>query len=103
MKLNLFRGMAIFLTQVPLVLFVGAKFDLLFGFNRLDSGFSLLLSLFVGVPLVNLSWIIIETVQLVRASRRRDGTASFSEPLVALLFLAESIAIDFYILSHARM
>ena len=91
------------MTQVPLILFVGAKFDLLFGFNRLDSGFGLLLSLFVGVPLFNLSWVIVETVQSVRVFRRRGGIASFFTPLVALLFLAESIAIDLYILSHARM
>jgi hypothetical protein len=34
---NLFGGIAIALTQVPLLLFLGAEFDLLFGFHRTDN------------------------------------------------------------------
>jgi hypothetical protein len=101
--MKIFRGIAIFLTQLPLILFVGARYDLLFGFNRMDSGFATLLFLFVAVPLINLSWLLAESVQFVRLSRRRNRLASFSMPLVALFFMAEAIAVDLYIASHARM
>lgn len=43
-----------------MILYVGAKYDLIFGFNRMDSGFTILLLLFVLVPLLNLSWLITE-------------------------------------------
>jgi hypothetical protein len=94
--------MAMALTQAPLVLFVGAKYDLLFGFNRTDGGFGVLLLLFVSVPLLNLSWLIIEVIRAFRSSRPRRE-AAFLGPLVALCFLLESFAIDLYIASHARM
>jgi len=102
--LNIFRGIAIFLTQLPLILFVGAKFDLIFGFNRMDSGFTLLLFLFVLVPLLNLSWIITEIILFIKLLRRHQVSAlSILLPLIAVFFFIESIAIDLYILSHARM
>jgi hypothetical protein len=104
LKLNIFRGIAIFLTQLPLILFVGAKFDLIFGFNRMDSGFTLLLCLFVLVPLLNLSWIITEIILFIKLLRRHQVSAlSILLPLIAVFFFIESIAIDLYILSHARM
>lgn len=95
--------MAIFFTQAPLILFFGAKHDLMFGFNRLDAGLPILLFLCAMAPLFNLSWLIAEMVQFVRLSRGRGGLASFSMPLAALFFLMESAAIDLYIASHARM
>jgi len=91
------------LTQLPLVLFVGAKYDLIFGFNRMDSGFAVLLFLFVSAPLLNLSWLIAEIVRSLKDFRRRRKAAVFLLPLVALFFLLESLAIDLYIASHARM
>ena len=101
--MNIFRGVAIFLTQVPLIIFAGAKFDLLFGFNRMDSGFGLLLLLFVVVPLLNLSWLIAEIIRSVKFSRHQSRAISVLMPLVAIFFFVESIAIDLYIASHARM
>ena len=92
-----------FLTQLPLVLFVGAKFDLIFGFNRMDSGFTLLVYLFLLVPPLNLSWLITEIIRSVKFSRRQSRAVTFLMPIIALFFLAESIAIDLYIASHARM
>jgi hypothetical protein len=99
----IFRAIAILLTQLPLILFVGAKFDLIFGFNRMDSGFTLLLYLFLLVPPLNLSWLITEIIRSVKLFRRQRKAVSFLMPCMALFFLMESIAIDLYLLSHARM
>jgi len=86
-----------------LILFVGAKFDLIFGFNRMDSGFTLLLFLFLLVPPLNLSWIITEIIRSVKFSRHHSRAETFLMPLFAVCFFIESIAIDLYIASHARM
>ncbi len=101
--MNIFRGIAIFLTQLPLVLFIGAKFNLIFGFNRMDSGFTLLLFLFVLVPLLNLAWLITEIIRSVKFSRHQSRAVTFLMPLIAVFFFIESIAIDLYIASQARM
>ena len=69
----------------------------------MDSGFTLLLFLFVLVPLLNLSWIITEIIRSVKLSRHRVRAAIFLMPLIAVIFFAESLAIDLYIASHARM
>lgn len=103
LKLNLFRGLAIFLTQVPVILIVGAKFDLIFGLNRVDSGLTILLLLFVLVPPLNLIWLITEIIVSVKRFRYRSGTLSFLMPLIALFFLIESLAVDYYLLSQMRM
>ncbi|CAB1077113.1 hypothetical protein D1AOALGA4SA_4906 [Olavius algarvensis Delta 1 endosymbiont] len=101
--MNIFRGIAIFLTQLPLILSVGAKYDLIFGFNRINSGFTLLLYLFLLVPPLNLSWIIAEIIRSVKFSRHQSRTVTFLMPLISVFFFVESIAIDLYIASHMRM
>lgn len=101
--MNILRAVAIVLTQLPLILFIGAKFDLIFGFNRMDSGFTLLVFLFVLVPLLNLSWFITEIIRSVKFWRHQSRAVTFSMPLIAVLFFVESIAVDLYIASHARM
>jgi hypothetical protein len=102
-KLIIFRGIAIFLTQLPMILFIGGKFDLLFGFNQTHSAFDLLIYLFVLVPLLNLAWLIIEITLSVKLFRHRDRALSFLLPLIAVFFFVESIAIDLYLISQARM
>ncbi len=101
--MKVFRGAAILLTQLPLLLFVGAKYDLLFGFNRMDSGFGLLVFLFLSVPLLNLAWLVVEIVRSVKLSGQQSRAATFLIPLVPVFFLLESLAIDLYIAAHARM
>ena len=93
----------ILLTQLPLFLFVGAQYDLIFGFNRLDAGFSVLLFLFFSVPLLDLAWLVTEIIRSVRLSRQRLGAATFLVPIVPALFLIESIAVDLCMASYARM
>ena len=103
MKLIIFRGIAVFLTQLPMILFMGGKFDLLFGFNQTDTGFTLLLSLFLLVPLLDLSWVITEITLSVKLSRDRKRVSTFLMPCIAMLFFIESIAADLYLLSQMRM
>ena len=86
-----------------MILIIGAKFDLIFGFNRMDGGFTILLSLFILVPLLNLAWLIIEITLSVKLFRHRDIAVSILMPLIAVFFLVESIAIDLYLISQARM
>jgi hypothetical protein len=86
-----------------MILYVGAAFDLIFGFNRMDAGFTILLFLFVFVPLLNLSWLITEIILSVKLLRHRKSAVSFVMPLIAVFFFIESIAIDLYLLSQARM
>ena len=88
---------------MPILLYVGAKFDLLFGFNHTDAGFNTLLFLFFLVPLLNLSWLIAEITLSVKLSRHQDRAKPFLIPSIALFFFMESIAIDLYLLSQARM
>lgn len=103
LKLNIFRGMAIILTQLPVILFFGGKFDLLFGFNQTHAGFATLLMLFVSVPLLNLFWLIYEIVLSVKGSKQGVRAVSIIMPIISLFFLMESIGIDLYLLSQARM
>ena len=86
-----------------MILIIGAKFDLIFGFNRMDGGFIFLLSLFILVPLFNLAWLIAEITLSVKLFRQRDSAVSILMPIMAVFFFTESIAIDLYILSQVRM
>jgi hypothetical protein len=101
--MNIFRIMAIFLTQFTIILYFGGKYDLIFGFNQTDAGFSTLLMLFVLVPLLNLFWLIIEIILSVKQSKQQVRAVSFLMPVIALFFLIESIGIDLYLISQARM
>jgi hypothetical protein len=101
--MNIVRGTAILLTQLPPILLRGAKFDMLFGFNRMDSGFAVLLFLFISVPILNLCWFIAELIRSVKLSGHLKITANISWPIIALFLLLESVAVDLYIASHARM
>jgi hypothetical protein len=101
--MTVFRIMAIFLTQLPITLYFAGTYDLLFGFNQTHAGFGTLIFLFVFVPLFNLFWLIIEITLSVRMLKNRVRAVSFLTPIIALFFLIESIAIDLYLLSQARM
>ena len=101
--MSVLRVIAISLPQLLVLLDVGARFDLLLGFNRTDYGFSILLFLFVVTPLITLSWLVAEIIRSLRIARRSKSTISFLMPGVALLFFAESVLVDIFLLSQARM
>ena len=69
----------------------------------MDSGFTLLLFLFLLVPPLNLAWMITEIVRSVKLSRHQIRATGFLMPLIAVFIFVESIAINLYIASHARM
>ena len=98
-----FRGIAILLPQLIIILDVGAKFDLLLGFNRTDAGFSILLALLVLSPAITLIWFVIETVLSIRPAKRQGKAISFMLPGLALFFFLESLGMDVYMLLHFRM
>jgi len=101
--LRVLRVVAISPPQLLVLLDVGARFDLLLGFNRTDYGFSILVFLFVVAPLITLSWLVAEIILSLRNARRSKRPISFLMPGVALLFFAESVLVDIFLLSQARM
>lgn len=102
-KLIILRGTLIGLTQLTIIFYFAGVFDLLFGFNQTSAGFNTLLLLFVLVPLLNLFGVIIEIRLSVRRFRSRNGAALILMPALAILFLVESLAIDFYLLTQVRL
>ena len=103
MELNLFRIIAASLPQLLTLLYLGGRFDFIFGFNRTDYGFTILLFMFALVPLITLAWLLTEIVLSIRLAKRRKRPMSFLMPGVALLFFVESVFVDIYLLSQARM
>ena len=103
MGLNLFRIVSASLPQLLILLYVGGRFDLFFGFNRTDYGFTILLFLFVLIPLINLAWLLIEIIVSIRLAKREKRPMFFLMPGVALLFFVESLFVDIFLLSQARM
>ena len=95
--------MAILFTQLPLILFAGAKYDVIFGFNRIDSGLTVIIFLSLFAPIFNLSWLIVEVIRMVKGSRQAGAGLRFWMPLLSMICLIESIAIVYYIALHARM
>lgn len=69
----------------------------------MESGFDLLVLLFVLAPLLNLSWLFTEIIRSVKFYRNQTIAVTLLMPLTAIFFLTESIAVDLYIASHARM
>ena len=69
----------------------------------MDSGFAVLVFLFVSAPLLDLSWMIIEIVRSGRLGRKKRNKTAFVMPLLALFFLVEAMVIDLYIVSFVRM
>lgn len=101
--MKVFRVIAFSLLQLLILLHVGARFDLLFGFNRTDAGFTTLLFLFVLVPLFTLAWLLAEITISIVLAKRRNKKMSFLMPGLALLILLESVVVDIFLLSQARM
>jgi hypothetical protein len=101
--LNLFRIIAASLPQLLILLYWGGRFDFIFGFNRTDYGFTILLFLFVVVPLITFAWLLAEIILSIRQAKRRQRPVSFLMPGVALLFFVESVFVDIFLLLHARM
>ena len=101
--MNILRGFAILLPQALIFLDIGARLDILFGFNRTDTGFTILLFLFALSPVVNLTWLITEAIVSLILPKLKNKPVSFLKPALALFFFLESLAVDVYLLSQAKM
>jgi hypothetical protein len=83
-----FRTIVAVLPQVLLFLLVGAKLDLLGGWNRTDSGFNALILLFLVTPVATAILLVVETIRYRRHVKRERETRSFLMLGFALLNLA---------------
>ena len=93
---------ALLLPQVLLLLMVGGRFDLLGGWNHTDAAFGTLVVLFVATPLLTAAWWVVELIVF----RRHGNAGSPATPRrvwLAAAVLAESLAINFFMLSQLRM
>ena len=97
------RISAIIGTQLPILLFYGGTHDLLFGFNQTNEGFTTMIALFVLVPILNLTWLVIETKRSYKLTKEKGFNKSMMLPFVALFFLLEALAIDVFLLGQLRM
>ena len=91
------------MTQLTIVFYFAGVWDLLLGFNQTSAGFHTLVLLFFLVPRLNLSWVILEIRLSIKRFRLRKDAAILLMPTLAVCFLIESLAIDFYLLTQVRM
>lgn len=103
LKLKLSRSIVALLPQILILMYFGGKHDLVFGLNRSDYGFTVLLFLFVLTPIITLIWLIVEFVFFVKFSKRSCNNKSRLWPILALLLFIESILIDIFLLTQAKM
>ena len=82
---------------------VGARLDLLGGWNRTDSGFGVLILLFFVTPLAIAILLVVEAIQYRKDARRETATRSFLMPGLAIFLFLEALGLDLYILSQLRM
>jgi hypothetical protein len=76
---------------------------LLWGFNRTDAGFSILIALFLVTPVATLLLLLVEVTRFLINVKRKDPARSFLMPAVALFLFLEAVGVDLYILSTLRM
>ena len=104
--MNAFRLVVALLPQLLTLMLVGARFDLLGGLNRTDTGTGILMLLFFLTPIATAVLLVVE----VRRRRLRITDEAGPEPgrsggMVALAaaLLVQSLALNLFILSQLRM
>lgn len=97
------RILVALLPQLLIILIVGARFDLLGGFNRTDAGFGTLMTLFLVTPVATLVLLVVEVTRYILQVRRKDPAKSFMMAALAIFLFLEALAVDLYILSSLRM
>lgn len=98
-----FRIVAYVIPQLLVFLFFGGKYDLIFGFNHLDNGFTLLVILFLLSPLSASALMLTEMITYYRKRKRDFLSPSLVPAIVSVLLVMEAITIDLYILSLVKM
>jgi len=98
-----FRIIVALLPQVLLLLLVGAKLDLLGGWNHTDSAFGVLIILFLITPVATAVLLVVETIKYRKRVTREKATGSFLMPGFTIFLFLEALSIDIFILSQVRM
>jgi hypothetical protein len=101
---NALRLVIACLPQWLTLMLVGARFDLLGGLNRTDTGTNILMLLFLLTPVATATLLVVEVWR--RRSRNRDERApDRSGRMVALAaaLLVQSLVLNLVILSQLRM
>jgi len=99
----LLRIIAIALPQILVLMLIGGWFDLLGGWNHTDSGFGILILLFLLNPVVVVIYLIIETMRYRKLGKQGIAKRSFSMPGLAIFLFVEVFATNLYLLSQIRM
>jgi hypothetical protein len=100
--MTLFRCVAIALPQILILLFVAGSHDLLVGWNQTGDAMTTILALFLLSPSATLALLITEVVRCYKACREKRGRNFLFTGLAVVLF-AESLAINYYLLTQVRM
>lgn len=82
---------------------VGARLDLLGGWNRTDSGFGVLILLFFVTPLATAILLVVEAIRYRKHLTKESATGSLFMPGLAIVLFLEALVLDLYILSQLRM
>jgi len=98
-----FRILVALLPQLLIVLDVGGRYDLLFGLNRTDAGFSILIALFLVTPIATIVLLLVEVIRYLVKVKRKDPARSFLMPAVAIFLFLEALAVDLYMLFSFKM
>jgi hypothetical protein len=100
--MRVFRSIIAAVPQILLLLLVGAWLDLLSGWNHTDSGFSVLIIMFVLSPVATVILLIVESIRYLRQVDRGNRKQSFLMLGLAVFLFLEALAIDIFIVSQAR-
>jgi len=98
-----FRIIVALSPQILLLLLVGAKLDLLGGWNHTDSAFGVLITLFLVTPVATATLLVVETIKYRKHVTKENVTGSFLMTGVAIFLFLEVLAIDIFILSQVKM
>ena len=98
-----FRIVVAALPQLLLLMLVGGRFDLLFGWNRTDGAFGVLIALFLVTPVATLALLVVEIVRRRRQAKRGAGTGSPPMVGLATFLFVEALAVNGYMLTQFRM
>jgi hypothetical protein len=100
---NAFRIVVAALPQLLLLLLVGARLDLLGGFNRTDAGFGVVVALFILTPLAVAALLVVEVVRRRKHVDQDRRARSSRMVALAIFLLLEALAVNLWILTQVRM
>ncbi len=97
------RIIIIALPQILLFLLIGARLDLLGGWNHEAGSLTILIMRFILIPILTAVLLYGESVRYYRQLKSKDRTQSILLPGLALLIFIEALSIDGFMLTQLRM